>query len=261
MPNWSEANRIIAAAEAEGATIGAAALAPDGSRFSHNGGQRFVAASTIKIAIMVELYRQVDAGRLRLDQTITLGPDNKSAGSGVLIHMHDGLALTLDDVCFLMMSISDNSATNMLIDAVGMDAVNATMRTLGLPNSLLGRPMRGRPALPGETENWVVPDEFADLIAAILAGRTASAAGTAAMITQLERQQNPRRIARHLARAGNPRWGSKTGSLSNVTNDVGFIETKAGPLALSLFCMNAPDAHAGEAILGDIAWALFSAVT
>jgi peptide/nickel transport system substrate-binding protein len=140
MPNWSEANRVIAAAEAAGATIGAAALAPDGSRFSHNGGQRFVAASTIKIAIMVELYRQVDAGRLRLDQTITLGPDNQSAGIGVLIHMHDGLSLTLDDVCFLMMSISDNSATNMLIDAVGMEAVNATMRALGLANSLLGRP-------------------------------------------------------------------------------------------------------------------------
>ena len=73
----------------------------------------------IKIAIMVELYRQVDAGRLRLDQTITLGPDNKAAGSGVLIHMHDGLSLTLDDVCFLMMSISDNSATDILLATLG----------------------------------------------------------------------------------------------------------------------------------------------
>jgi beta-lactamase class A len=154
------------------------------------------------------------------------------------------------------MSISDNAATNILIDRVGQDRVNATMRDLGMANSMLGRKMLGRPVPAGDPENWATPDDYATLMAAILADRAASPAACAQIIALLEKQQNPRRIARHLPTG--TRWGSKTGSLTGAVNDVGFIDTKSGLLIVAAFCANPTDPHAGEAIIGDLARAALS---
>ena len=127
-PDWAEVSHAIASAEASGATVGVAAVSADGERFSHHGDRRFVAASTVKIAIMIELFRQVDAGRLALHTLHRLRPADKATGSGVVAQLHDGIELTLGDLAYLMMSISDNSSTNVLIDYVGQQQVNATMQ-------------------------------------------------------------------------------------------------------------------------------------
>lgn len=260
MTDWSGLAAEIAAQEAAGCALGVAATAPDGSRFSHDGARRFVAASTVKIAIMVELFRRIDAGRDSLDQVHVLREADKSGGSGVLKELHAGLAPSVGDLCHLMMAISDNTATNMLIDRLGMAEINATMRDLGMAQSRLGRPMRGRPVQDGEDENWAVPDEYAALTAAILDATAASPASCAAMVAVLEKQTNARRIGRHLPTgAGGPRWGSKTGSLVGVTNDVGFIMTPSGPLLLAVFCEIA-DPHAGEAAIGAVARAALGCV-
>ncbi len=258
--DWTGVTETIARAEAGGATIGLAAVSPSGERFSHNGGRRFVAASTVKIAIMIELFRRIDAGTLTLDQRHKLLPGDKSTGGGVVLHLHDGIEFTLGDLFYLMMSISDNTATNVLIDYTGMAEVNAAMRSLGMANSVLGRKMRGRPVLAGEQENWVVPDEYAIAIDALLGNRAASPAACAQMIQLLEKQQNDRRIARHLPRQDRPRWGTKTGTLPGAVNDVGFIMTAKGPLILSVYCEKPADTLAGEEIIGDIAEAALAAV-
>lgn len=264
MTDWTALAATIAAAEADcgtpgGCTLGVSVIAPDGSRFAHNGARRFVAASTVKIAIMLELFRRIDAGRDSLDQIHVLRADDRATGGGVVKELHAGLAFTVADLCYLMMAISDNTTTNILIDRVGMAETNAAMRALGMANSCLGRKMRGRPVAEGEQENWAVPDDYAALIAAILAGRAASAASCAAMVGQLEKQTNDRRIARHLPRGETrPRWGSKTGSLPGVVNDVGFIVTPQGPLVLAIYCEIA-DPLAGEAALGDVARAALAA--
>lgn len=247
---------IIDAAEAGGAVIGVAAAWPDGSRFGHRAARRFVAASTVKIAIMIELFRQVDAGRLSLATPLTLRAADKATGSGIVAALHDGIELTLGDHVYLMMSISDNSSTNILIDQVGQAAVNRTMGELGMAGSTLGRRMRGVPAGADEAENWAVPDDYARALAALFDGRAASPAGCAAMLALLEAQQNERRIARHLPAVDRPRWGSKTGSLSGVTNDVGFVMTAAGPVVMAIFTERLADPHEGERVIGDIARAL-----
>ena len=233
--------------------VGASVLAPGGKRFSHNGGRRFVAASTVKIAILVALFRQYEAGACSPGDVHALRAGDKTTGSGVLGQLHDGLELTLADLAFLMMSTSDNAATNILIERVGQARVGATMRTLGMEGSTLRRVMCGRHAHEGEAENWAVPDEYARLVAALLDGRAASAASCAAMVALLERQQNDRRIARFLPQEGRPRWGSKTGSLPGVVNDVGFVVTAGGPVVLAVFCEALPDAHAGELLVGEVA--------
>ena len=113
--------------------------------------------------------------------------------------------------------------------------------------------------LPGENENLAVPSEYADMIAAIMNGKAASTSSCTQMVSVLEKQQNNRRIARHLPKDNTPRWGTKTGSLPNVINDVGFIMTPKGPAIAAVFIEACPDQLAGEAIIGDIARAIVNA--
>lgn len=260
MTDWTGLAAAIAAEEARGCVLGVSVIGPDGSRFSHNGGRAFVAASTMKIPVMVELFRRIDEGRDSLEQIHVLRDEDRATGGGVVKELHAGLAFTVRDLCYLMMAISDNSTTNILIDRVGMAETNALMKRLGMAGSCLGRKVRGRPPVEGETENWAVPDEYAGLIAALFAERAASAASCAAMVGMLEKQTNDRRIARHLPKgAARPRWGSKTGSLPGVVNDVGFVMTAAGPLVLLVFC-EIDDPNAGEAAIGAVAQAALAGV-
>ncbi|MCX7376091.1 MAG: class A beta-lactamase-related serine hydrolase [Alphaproteobacteria bacterium] len=253
MTDFAKLQAAITTAEAAGCTLGVTAIAPNGTSFSHNGTRRFVAASTMKIPIMVELFRRIDQGRDSLDHLHVLREEDKATGGGVVKELHAGITFTVRDLCYLMMAISDNSTTNILIDRVGMAETNALMKSLGMQGSVLGRKVRGRPPVEGETENWALPEEYAALIAAILGNKAASPASCAAMVQMLEKQTNDRRIARHLPKGeARPRWGTKTGSLPGVVNDVGFIMAPTGPLVLSIYCEIA-DPNAGEAVIGDVA--------
>jgi beta-lactamase class A len=256
--DWSEVERAVAGAERFG-TVGAWLVAPDGEAWVHEGHRRFKAASVVKIPLMIEVYRRVERGELRLDELHVLAASDKAAGSGVLLHLHPGLTLTIEDLVYLTMSISDNSATNILIRRVGMDRVNATMQGLGMTESTLGREMKGRVAEPGEAENWATPGDYVRAVRAILDGEAAGPAGCAAMVAMLERQQNPRRIGRYVPEAEGVRWGSKTGGLKGVTNDVGFVSGPGGRLILAVFCEGMPDLHVGEQCIGEIARAAMHA--
>jgi len=139
--DWSQVEAAIRTAEATGTTVGAAIVAPSAGRFGHNADRRFVAASTIKIFVMIELYRQIDAGTHSPGERRVLRVEDRARGSGVMLHLHEGMEFTLNDLCYLMMSISDNTATNMLIDLFGMERINATMRALGMRQSALERKM------------------------------------------------------------------------------------------------------------------------
>lgn len=241
---------IITPAEANGARIGYFALMPDGSSRGHRQDEVFLSASTIKIAIMIELFRQIDAGKLSLSDTYALTDADKVPGSGVLQELHAGLEMTLRDVCYLMISISDNPATNILINHVGMENVNATMRSLGVEKSVLGRPMRGRIALEGEQENLATPAEFVTMVNAILEGTAASANSCMQMMEMLQLQSNNRRIGRFVPEG--TVWGSKTGSYTTVVNDAGFVATPDGPLVVAVYTEDVPDFVSGEIIISEI---------
>ena len=258
--SWEPVQELVSTIEqASGGTVGIAVAAPDGSRWSHNGRRQFKAASTVKIPLMIEVYRQVDRGERTLDERHVLAAEDKAVGSGVLLHLHDGIELTLEDLVYLTISISDNTSTNMLIDLAGMDAVNTTMHELGMTGSTLARKMRGRPAVEGEHENLATPEDYVTVVEAILDGRAASATSCEAMTTMLTRQQNARRIARYLPERDDIRWGSKTGSIKGVTNDVGFVETPAGRMAITVFCEGFPDQHDGEFAIGELSRAALHA--
>lgn len=256
---WDEIERLARVAEESGGAVGVRVIAPDGDGFGYRGDRAFRAASTVKIPLMVAIYRQIDAGERSLDDIHELRAEEKTPGSGILLHLHDGIPLTLGDLLYLMMSISDNTATNLLIEMAGMENVNAVMRALGMKDSVLGRKMTGKPAAEGMPENWATPDDYARAIQAILTGEAASAWACEQMLATLEKQQNPRRIARHLPEGEGIRWGSKTGSIKGVTNDVGFISAGGNTLIVSVFCENLPDGHTGEQVIGAISRAAMQA--
>lgn len=257
--DWSAVERIIAEAEAGGGSVGVTLVGPNGDTFTHNADRKYGAASTVKIPLMVEIFRQIDRGERSLDDPYTLVDEDRAAGSGVILELHTGITLTLNDLIYLMMAISDNTATNILIDYAGMDNVTATMRELGMTQSLLGRKMKGRPAEEGEQENWATPGDYARLMQALLANQVASADSCAKMVAMLEKQQNTRRISRYLPESDKIRWGSKTGSVRGVTNDVGFVTTDAGTLIVSIYCEGLADQHVGEKVIGDITRAALEA--
>lgn len=257
--DWGRVQGSIEEAERAGGIAGVALRGPTGAHFDHRAERRFRAASTVKVPLMIECLRQVERGRFALDDPHRLTHAEKTPGSGVLLELHDGIELTIRDLIYLMISISDNTATNILIDLAGMEAVNATMRDLGMTASTLERKMRGRPALPGEPENWATPADYATVIAALLGGEAASAESCATAIELLTHQQNDRRIARHLPAREDYRWGSKTGSIAGVTNDVGFVATPRGTLVASIFCENFADQHVAEAFIGEVCRAALDA--
>ena len=257
-PDWSELEATVRDAEELG-VVGVSVAGPDGATWSHNGTRAFKAASTVKIPLMVEVLRGVERGEWTLADRQSVSASDKTQGSGVLLHLHDGIGVTLADLLYLTISISDNTATNLLIRLAGTPAVNATMRELGMHGSNLGREMKGRPAAPGETENLATPDDYLLVTQAILEQRAASASACDAMVALLEQQQNTRRIARFLPEDGSVRWGSKTGSISGVTNDVGFVCGPGGTLVIAVFCEGFPDQHAGEQTIGEISRAALRA--
>ena len=105
-----------------------------GETYAFNADDRVRTASTIKIAVMIETFALVNEGKLKWTDEVVLTKEKKVSGSGILFELSDGLHLTLRDAVNLMMMLSDNTATNLVLDVVTTDAVNARMEALGFKN-------------------------------------------------------------------------------------------------------------------------------
>ncbi len=136
-----------------------------GERFGVNDSLVFPQGSAIKIPILIELFRQADAGRLRLDERVEVKAVDQVAGTGVVQWFGDGLSsLSLRDLAVLMIVLSDNTATNLVIGRVGMPAVTATMASMGLGSIKLQRLMiRPRESAIGN-ENVATAAQSAELM-------------------------------------------------------------------------------------------------
>jgi beta-lactamase class A len=250
--DWAAVETLILDAEGATGVIGVAVRGSGGELFSRHGGRRFRAASTIKVPIMIEAYRQIERGALNLDDRRVLRAEDFVPGSGVLKNLHPGLALTLADLLSLMIAVSDNTATNLILDRTGLSAVNATMQSLGMTNSVLGRRILGRLPAPGDPENWATPSDFALALQAIVDGQAASPESCAAILATLRQQEEIRRISRFLT-GPDVQWGTKPGDLPGVINDVGFVSSGAGAVSIAVFTENLPDLDAAERAIGLIA--------
>jgi len=137
-----------------------------------NADETFPTASTIKIAILAELFHQSQLGKLNLNEPYVLQSKDLVGGSGISSSLTPGTTkLTLRDVAALMISVSDNSMTNVIIDRVGMENVNALLDSLGLSHTRLRRKMMDIKAAAEGRENTSTPREISQLLEALYKGK------------------------------------------------------------------------------------------
>jgi beta-lactamase class A len=195
-----------------------------------NADEIFPTASTIKIAILAELYHQVQQGKLKLADTYTLQPSDLVGGSGISGALTPGVTqLTLRDVAALMISVSDNSMTNVLIDRVGLENVNALLDSLGLTHTRLRRKMMDIKAAGEGRENVATPRELMLLFEALYRGKVLNKQLTDDYFNLLSIHKEsyiPRELPEEL------RIANKPGELEGVRNDCGVVFTGSRPYVI-----------------------------
>ena len=195
-----------------------------GEEIAINADTRFPTASTIKTAVMLEAYYQATERKLQFDDVVTLTDPIKVGGSGVLNGLKAGLPLRIDDLVQLMIVLSDNTATNMLVERLGTKRIDDRLASLKLPDTKIFRPTfrDGRADVFPELERefglgMTTPRQMADLMAMIAEGRAVSPEASAAMLSTLRRQTDKGMIPRLLP--SGIEVGNKTGTDSEKLAD------------------------------------------
>jgi beta-lactamase class A len=234
-----------------------------GAEYYLNADEVMPTASLIKLPIMVETYWQAHEGKVKLDATLTLRKADKVQGSGILTsHFSDGATFPLKDAVRLMIVYSDNTATNIVLDQVGLPSTNARMEKLGLKetriNAKVFRPEtridqeRGKKYGLGST----TAHEMIQLLELIEAGKAASPEACKEMLGHLKACEDKEKMTRFLP-AGTV-VAHKTGSVNASKTDAGILYLKAGPVALCVLTDQNEDQrwvadNAAQVLIGKIA--------
>ena len=202
----------------------------------------FESASTIKVYILGCLYAQAEAGKASLDAELTYEARHFVDGSGLIRSLGEGARLRARDVATLMIVVSDNIATNMLIDYLGLDTINAFIRSIGCTHTKLHRSLR--------SDNWseklgtITPRDMGRFFALLAKGELVSPQASDAM-RNVFRQQHYNTMLTHdfpqfyldCEETGEPEliWvASKSGSMNACRNDGGIIHTPYGEYVIVL---------------------------
>ena len=223
-------------------------------------------ASTIKLGILLDAAEQIRAGKATLSEKLVLNHDNQVEGSGVLAQLTPPLALTFQDTLTLMVIVSDNTATNMAIDRLGLAHIDATLRAAGLKQTWLYKKV-GVPAsgpMPADQPQFglgkTTPREMASIMERIATCRLSVVAPKAqsapsrgsgdgplcgVLLHMLRSQQDRDSLPRYIENIDTSEHGSaianKIGALDQVRNDVALISTKAGPVVIAAFTFDNAD--------------------
>ncbi len=211
------------------------------------------AASVIKLAVLTEAFRQMECGLARADEMFTVHRADKLPSCGALAYLHDGLCVTFLDLCVLMIILSDNTATNLLIRHLGMERINETMRALGLKQTALRRLLFDSEAAARGVENQITAREIGLLLRRMYTGTAVSPEADAKMLSILSDQRLNGKIPFFLPRG--TRIAHKTGEDSGVTHDVGIVYAKRPFLVC--FCSQKTDVPAMERAMQDITFLLY----
>ncbi len=273
--------RIREAAEAFDGVLGVSVRhLGTGEEASVNGDELFPTASVFKVPVLVELYRQVDSGRMDLDEKIFLLEKDMVPGSGILKELSEGLVLSVGDLINLMMILSDNTATDIITEKVGLENVKAMLGSLGFEKTkivadcrdilfdLVGlndvpdeeKTMelyreaasaslgRGSWSLGVEGNDVTTPDEMTRLLGMIAEGEAASRGSCDAILEIMGRcQTGGYRLPKYLP-SGAVKIAHKTGSLPGIRNDCGVVTLKESgeSYVISCFTKGAGDVYGAE---------------
>lgn len=183
-----------------------------------------VAASVIKIPIMAALFEEAERGRISLDTMVTLTREDKLPSCGAITYLHDGLQLTLEDVCVLMIILSDNSATNFLINYLGMERIQNWIDQNGYGRIRLNRKLFDAEASARGIENYITAEAIGRMLEAIWRGRLVSPQASARMLQILSDQRLNGKLPFFLhSMEDGPKIAHKTGEDTGITHDCGII--------------------------------------
>ncbi|MBB4636378.1 serine hydrolase [Longimicrobium terrae] len=207
-----------------------------GESLSIRGGEKFPSASLIKVAILVTALDEVRRGSLRMDDPISMIARDQVGGSGVLQYMHSGMEMTVQDAAALMITLSDNTATNLLLDKLNIRTVWAKMDSLGLPATRVHSKtfIRATSVAMDSSVKYglgvTTPDETLELFARLHAGTAVNPAMDSVALSLLRANQDFTKLVRWLPES--VIVAHKTGEVDQSRNDCGIIQGPQAPVAV-----------------------------
>lgn len=230
----------------------------DGSGFGVRPDEEFFSASTIKVAVMAAVYRKIDAGELEYSDELTTTDEDWAAGAGWLRWETPGAKATVEDALWLMMTESDNVATNVLTRAVGgPEYVNEVIRDLGAKDTELFWKLTSERAAVPELDNNTTPRDMTTLLSGIYNGEGFKDFSRREMV-DLMGQNN----LEYWLEGGLPpevKAANKGGWLDGSYNDVGIVRYEESPYALAIYTMNGPVIEEGQGVLSEVSEAVWLA--
>jgi beta-lactamase class A len=230
----------------------------DGHKYLLHANDVYPQASSIKICVLAELYRQAQQGKLKLTDLYTVNAADLVQDSDIMGGLTPGVTrITLRDLATMMVAVSDNSATNVLIDRVGMDNVNTFLNAQGLRDTRLRRKMMDLKAAAEGRENVSTPNEMLNLLQALFRGKILNKEMTDDFFKVLSTHKDswiPRNLPDDLKIADKP------GALEGVRNDSGVIFVDKRPFVLCVMTTYLHRERDGEEAISNVslaAWQMF----
>jgi len=234
---------------------GAFASDADGhALFCENEDELFPSASVIKLPLVMTLY--ADAARSLVDLDERVGVGERVDGSGVLRHMRDVDRLSLRDLAMLAIIVSDNTATNRLIERIGIERVGERLREWGCPKTRLSRKMYDFEAATRGHENVMTPRETVSLLLRLQRGECEDRATSDAVLAVLEQCQDRTMLLRYLPYGA--KAPHKTGTLDESRNDAAIVPGDR-PIIVAAFTRKLRDSGAAVSWLGMVGWCAYRA--
>jgi beta-lactamase class A len=229
-----------------------------GDQFFLHENEVFAQASSIKIAVLANLFLQAQQGKLKLTDLYTVQASDLVPDSDIMNGLTPGVTrVTLRDLATMMVAVSDNSATNVLIDRVGMENVNAMLDSLGLAHTCLRRKMMDLEAAKQGRENISTPREMLLLLEAIYREKVLNKESTADFFKVLSTNKDSW-IPRDLP--ADVRIANKPGALEGVRNDSGIVFVEGRPYVVCIMTAFLRNEREGEEAISKISlntWRMF----
>lgn len=213
------------------------------------------AASVIKIFVMAEAYHQVSNNEISLDEKLVLNNGEKVGGTGSLSGREDGTEITIRQLIEAMITESDNTATNMLIDKLSFDKINEFILAQGCNDTILQRKMMDQDSIDQGIENLTSVKDLILILDKLYHGECVMPEYDDEMLDIMKKQKDRSRIPRLLP-AGTV-IANKTGSLPGVVNDVGIVYTDKGAFIISVLSNNVTNSSVANETIAKIAKVLY----
>jgi len=255
MSNWKDLlAREVAAAKFDSGVL--VINMANNDKFEHNVDKRFSSASIIKLFILNELFAQAKRGEVKMSDTIIFD-HNKAVDGGMLHKFSSGAIFRLEDLALFMLAVSDNTATNLLIDHLGMDKINTNIKSLGTRETILGRKMLDTAARLAGRDNFTSASDVGKVLASFLKDDPR-------ILDMLSLQKNNYKLSAKLDFDDfddlEPILAHKTGELGNIEHDAGiFFYATQRPVIVVVLTAGLPDYSVGRDFIANIGKIVYDA--